>query len=439
MREGVEDREHLREQAVLVLDGLRPGRDRVGDLHHQRRRPLDATRRRRAARPARRAVLLGLAHVVEEQVHGRRRELPGPFAGRRVERDLDALEAVALELALEHAAQRLVEVGEHRVERHLDGQHAPTLNRFDGVAAKNRAYFRAEQRVGSPPTMSRSHDLRRGPLLELPLRADAPRPAGDRRGAARALDARPGDGARARDRLRRRRQPDRDGGRPRRGSRALGIDLAAEPIAEGQRDHRGGRHRERRAAPGRHLRPARRAARRLRLRHRPRRLRVDPRAGARRPAGDDPQPPRGRRARATSPTTPTPAATCAGRCATPGCWYAGGRARPRVERAERAQRALPVRVGEPRRHQRLVGRRCWRASSRPFAEGPIYRLVHDDLGEHWAPVWFARLRRARGGQRTRLRRRRRPHQPAAGPGARRRSRATPEAISERRPDRAASS
>ena len=210
-------------------------------------------------RPARRAVLLGLAHVVEEQVHGRRRELPGPFAGRRVERDLDALEAVALELALEHAAQRLVEVGEHRVEGHLDGQHAPTLNRIEGVAAKNRAYFRAEQRVGSPPTCQLATRLRRGPLLELPVRADASRPAGDRRGAARAPVARPGDGARARDRLRRRRQPDRDGGRPRRASRALGVDLAAEPIAEGSAVIAGGRDGERRAAPGRHLRSARRA------------------------------------------------------------------------------------------------------------------------------------------------------------------------------------
>jgi SAM-dependent methyltransferase len=25
----------------------------------------------------------------------------------------------------------------------------------------------------------------------------------------------------------------------------------------------------------------------------------------------------------------------------------------------------------------------------PLATGPVYRLVHDDLGEHWQPVWFA--------------------------------------------------
>jgi hypothetical protein len=25
----------------------------------------------------------------------------------------------------------------------------------------------------------------------------------------------------------------------------------------------------------------------------------------------------------------------------------------------------------------------------PLAEGPLWRLVHDDLGEHWHPVWFA--------------------------------------------------
>ena len=87
----------------------------------------------------------------------------------------------------------------------------------------------------------------------------------------------------------------------------------------GPRDDRGGRPGQRRAAPGRRLRPARRRARRVRLRDRPRRLRVGPGAGARRPAARDPRAPRGRRARATSPTTPTRAATCAARCARPGC------------------------------------------------------------------------------------------------------------------------
>ena len=69
----------------------------------------------------------GLAQVVEEDVHGRLGELPRPVARRGVEGDVDALEAVPLELAAQEVAQGLVQVGEHRVERHVDGQHVPTL------------------------------------------------------------------------------------------------------------------------------------------------------------------------------------------------------------------------------------------------------------------------------------------------------------------------
>ena len=58
-------------------------------------------------------------------------ELARPFAGGCVERDVDAFEAVTLELVLEQAPEGLVEVREHRVERHIDGQHEPTLTSWE--------------------------------------------------------------------------------------------------------------------------------------------------------------------------------------------------------------------------------------------------------------------------------------------------------------------
>ncbi len=59
-----------------------------------------------------------------------------------------------------------------------------------------------------------------------------------------------------------------------------------------------------------------------------------------------------------------------------------------------------------------------------FAEGPIYRLVHDDLSEHWAPVWFADFAARAAANGLAYVGDARPHEPAAGPRARRRSRAT---------------
>ena len=69
-----------------------------------------------------------------------------------------------------------------------------------------------------------------------------------------------------------------------------------------------------------------------------------------------------------------------------------------------------------------------------LADGPIYRLVHDDLSEHWHPVWFAEFAEHAAAPRARLRRRGRPVQPAHRDAARGR-RAGGVAARRRRPDR----
>lgn len=70
-----------------------------------------------------------------------------------------------------------------------------------------------------------------------------------------------------------------------------------------------------------------------------------------------------------------------------GLWHARGITAP-LKRAEKAQelyrflmqrRATP---GDP--YGALLEREL-----PPLANGPLYRLVHDDLGEFWQPVWFA--------------------------------------------------
>src|SRR5215210_5965039 len=70
-----------------------------------------------------------------------------------------------------------------------------------------------------------------------------------------------------------------------------------------------------------------------------------------------------------------------------GLWYAGD-ASAGVERAERAQ-ALYRFLFENR-----AGTKDWwggllESQLEAFALGPTYRLVHDDLSDHWSPVWFA--------------------------------------------------
>ena len=70
-----------------------------------------------------------------------------------------------------------------------------------------------------------------------------------------------------------------------------------------------------------------------------------------------------------------------------GLWFAADAA-PGAERAERA-RELYRFVYENR-----AGTKDWwggllESQVKPLVEGPVSRLVHDELGDHWNPVWFA--------------------------------------------------
>jgi SAM-dependent methyltransferase len=70
-----------------------------------------------------------------------------------------------------------------------------------------------------------------------------------------------------------------------------------------------------------------------------------------------------------------------------GLWFARGE-KDTTARAERAQVLY-----EYLQENRADDGDWWGAvilrTVAPFAAGPTYRLVHDDLSEHWAPVWFA--------------------------------------------------
>jgi SAM-dependent methyltransferase len=72
-----------------------------------------------------------------------------------------------------------------------------------------------------------------------------------------------------------------------------------------------------------------------------------------------------------------------------GLWHARGVTTP-LERAEKAQelyRFLTKRRATPDdEYGALLEREL-----PPLANGPLYRLVHDDLSEFWQPVWFAQF------------------------------------------------
>ncbi len=102
------------------------------------------------------------------------------------------------------------------------------------------------------------------------------------------------------------------------GIHAVGVDLAAEPIAEARAAAAEIGLRERRVPPRRRACADRSFARRVRLHRRPRRLRLDPRGRPRRAAGADRGLAHARPASRTSPTTRSRAATSDGCCATPG-------------------------------------------------------------------------------------------------------------------------
>ena len=272
--------------------------------------------------------------------------------------------------------------------------------------------------------MSDRTRLRRGPVLELPVRADASGPAGDGGRAARAPVAGPRDGAGARDRLRRGRQPDRDGGRDAGHHARSGVDLAAEPIAEGNAVIEAVGLDNVELRQGDVSDAARRRARRVRLRDRPRRLRVGARAGPRRPA-------RARSTRTSRRTgsryvsynanpggVPAPA-----RCARPGCGSRARRADPDRRAPSGRAGALPLPAREPRRRPSDWWGGLLESQLEPLAQGPGVparaRRPQRRTGRRSGSPDFAE--RA-AGHRPRLRRRVRPRQPAARAGARRRSR-----------------
>jgi SAM-dependent methyltransferase len=70
-----------------------------------------------------------------------------------------------------------------------------------------------------------------------------------------------------------------------------------------------------------------------------------------------------------------------------GLWFSEG-AEPGVPRAERARELYSFLL------EHRAGTKDWwggllENQLEPLARGPAYRLVHDDLGESWGPVWFA--------------------------------------------------
>jgi SAM-dependent methyltransferase len=70
-----------------------------------------------------------------------------------------------------------------------------------------------------------------------------------------------------------------------------------------------------------------------------------------------------------------------------GLWYARGETDP-LARAERAQELYRF------VHDNRAGTKDWwgallDSQLPPFAAGPVYRLVHDDLSDFWNPVWFS--------------------------------------------------
>ena len=72
-----------------------------------------------------------------------------------------------------------------------------------------------------------------------------------------------------------------------------------------------------------------------------------------------------------------------------GLWFAARRRRPAWS-APSAARELYRFLRENRaRHASDWWGGLLESQLEAFAHGPVYRLVHDDLAEHWAPVWFA--------------------------------------------------
>src|SRR4051794_26649978 len=357
---------------MLVLDGMRPRRDGVGALHDDRRPTLVGAPVAPRPQPVARAQAFRFAQVVEEHVDRRLGELPRPFARRRVERDLDTLEAVALEILAQQRAQGLVEVGQHGVERHVDGQqHSATLTTagalrgkipgvtetaYDAVRYSNFPY--AQTHPARLATVAILHGLevpdpQHGSVLELGCGAGA--------NLIAMATATPG-------------------------VRALGVDLAAGPIAEGQAAI---------AAIG---------LPNVVLRQGDVRTLTDGRLGT-----FDYVVAHGVYGWMPADANDALLAVIAAALAPDGVAYVSYNAQPggyfrrmlrdvglwharaapdalaRAAKAQELYRFLKERrVSDADTYGALLAREV-----PSLADGPLYRLVHDDLGEHWEPVWFA--------------------------------------------------
>ena len=202
----------------------------------------------------------------------------------------------------------------------------------------------------------------------LPVCADASGPAGDGGDPARPRAARSVPRARAGDRLRRRRQPAGDGGGHARASARSGWTSRRRPIAEAQR-----------AVARDRARPTSSSARSdvreltngqlgpVRLRRRPRRLRLDPGGRARRAAGRRSRPRSRRTGSRTSRSTRSPAATSGACCATPASGTPATRsatAGARPTKAQELYRFLNEQRVTRRRHLRRAARARGAAAGR---------------------------------------------------------------------------
>ena len=389
---------------MLVLDGLGPRRDRVRRLESQvgRRDGRATVAAMLAAGDVR--LLDRLAQVVQVEADRRTGQLSGPVARRRVERDVDALKPVMLELLLQQGSQTLVEVRQRRVERYIDYQphctRRPTIYLEAQAAESDLTGLLHEP--GSA-TVAMSSELgdnvrQRGwpqqtlydeiPYDELPALAEPSGSARDGRVPARSRSAgaSPVAGCSSSAAARARTCSASPTALP--SARLVGIDLARDGDRTGTRDGAalGLSNVELRVGDVRDL--AARRARRVRLRDRARALLLGRPADARgrcwrrapriwRPDGiayvSFNTHPGGHFRRALRELA---------------LWYARDWRRPRRSGAARS-RELFASCATLRGRLRRLGRAARAQSCPDLSIAPTDYLVHDLLGEDWEPVWFA--------------------------------------------------
>ena len=156
------------------------------------------------------------------------------------------------------------------------------------------------------------------------------------------------------------------------GLTAVGVDYAAAAVADGRATAAELGLRNVDAARGRRARAERRRARELRLRDRPRALRLGRAGRARRAAVRDRGPPGSRRASRSSPIPPTRAATSAACCAR---WACSTRATPSRRGARGGGARAVRRAGRAARRsrRRVRGRARARAAAAAVPAGGLAR------------------------------------------------------------------